>query len=169
MPNQKGGKKFKRGKKPTLTKREFITKDPKEHEEYAVVRKILGSGRYELFCQDSISRIGICRGQIKKRTRFIIDDIVLVSLWVDLQDDKCSIIHKYEEDEIHKLKSMNEISPVLRKDESETIDDDIFDYSNPVSDDSKSEDEMDKHELKMPSSEDESEDELEQEINLDDI
>ena len=64
---------------------------------------------------------------------------------------------------------MNEISPVLRKDESETIDDDIFDYSNPVSDDTNSEDEMDKHELKMPSSEDESEDELEQEINLDDI
>ena len=97
MPNQKGGKKFKKGKKQTFTKKEFITKDPKEPEEYAVIKKVLGSKRYELLCQDGITRIGICRGKL--RTRILVDDIVLVGLWVDMQEDKCSILHKYDEDD----------------------------------------------------------------------
>ena len=133
MPNQKGGKKFKRGKKPVFHKRELIEKDPKEHQEYSVVRKVLGSGRYELLCQDGITRIGICRGTLRKRTKIIVDDILLIALWVDLQDDKCSIIHKYDEDEIHKIDITG-----LRKEKEFEEDDDLFDYNLP-SDDEKEE------------------------------
>ena len=165
MPNQKGGKKFKKRKKQTFTKKEFITKDPKEPEEYAVIKKVLGSKRYELLCQDGITRIGICRGKL--RTRILVDDIVLVGLWVDMQEDRCSILHKYDEDDIYKLKSRKELSSVLCKEDNQTIEDDIFDYTMPHEENSSEED---KHELTMPPSESSSEeDELDQEINLDDI
>ena len=129
MPNQKGGKKFKRGKKHVFHKRELIEKDPKEHQEYSVVKKVLGSGRYELLCQDGITRIGICRGTIRKRTKIIVDDILLVALWVDLQDNKCSIIHKYDEGETHKIDITG-----LRK-EKEFEEDDLFDYNLPSDED----------------------------------
>ena len=159
MPNKKGGKKFKRGKKGGNITKEFIQKDNKEHEEYASIQKILGSGRYELLCQDGLVRIGICRGTIKKRTRLIVGDIVLVTLWVDLQDDKCSIIHKYEDEHVHKLLVMNELTHIKNKDDG-IPNDDIFDYGLV------SEDEDDRPEMKMPSSSSSSE---EEEIDIDDI
>ena len=38
------------------------------------------------------------------------DDVVLIGLW-DFQDDKCSIIHKYADDEVSKLVNKKEIPP----------------------------------------------------------
>ena len=68
---------------------------------------------------------------------------------------------------ILKLKSNNELSSILCKEENQTIEDDIFDYTMPHEENSSDED---KHELTMPPSESSSEeDELDQEINLDDI
>jgi translation initiation factor 1A len=157
MPNQKGGKKFKKGKKNNNFEKKLIFKDPKEDQEYAKVLKVNGSGRYNLLCFDGSERLGICAGNIKRKVRLSLNDIVLVSLW-DFQDSKCSIIHKYEIDEILKLKNENEFPSTIQLEEkndySEDIDGISFTYDNP----------SDEEEKKTESSS-----ESDNEINLDDI
>jgi len=135
MPNQKGGKKFKRGKKNNHIETKLIYKNPKENQEYAKITKVNGSGRYQIKCFDGTDRLGICAGNIKRKFRFSINDIVLVSLW-DFQDTKCSIIHKYESDETLKLKNEGEFPDSIQLNEENDFknNDDynpfIFDYAN---------------------------------------
>ena len=136
MPNSKGGKKFKRGKKGGSISNTMVYKDVKEDQEYARIDSVYGSGRYKLFCFDGKERLGIAAGNIK-RMRISLKDIVLISKW-DFQDAKCSIVFKYDEEQVHKLKSMNEFPANLQLDDFEIIDneDDIFDYSvDNISDD----------------------------------
>ena len=83
-----------------------------------------GSGRYNLFCFDGKDRLGICAGNIKRRVRLAINDIVLVALW-DFQDNKCSIVHKYEEDEVQKLKTQGEFPENVRLEEDNPFLDDV--------------------------------------------
>ena len=118
MPNKKGGKKFKRGKK-IFDEKKLIFKIEKEDQEYAQIKRVNGSGRYQLFCFDGTERLGICAGNIKKKFRFSIYDVVLVSKW-DFQDNKCSIIHKYEEDEVQELQAKKQF-PKNIKLESESM------------------------------------------------
>ena len=120
MPNKKGGKKFKKGKKQSFQNKELILKNPEDGQEYAKILKINGSGRYQIFCFDGKERLGICAGNIKRKTRFELDNIVLVSLW-DFQDTKCSIIHKYDDDEVHKLKSQREFPDTIQLEEENTF------------------------------------------------
>ena len=141
MPNSRGGKKFKRGKKGGSISNTMVYKDVKEDQEYARIDSVYGSGRYKLFCFDGKERLGIAAGNIK-RMRISLKDIVLISKW-DFQDNKCSIVFKYDEEQVHKLKSMNEFPANLQLDDFEIIDneDDIFDYSiDNISDDEIGED-----------------------------
>ena len=134
--NQKGGKKHKKGKKESFQEKQLIYKDLKEDQEYAKVIKVNGSGRYNLFCFDGKDRLGICAGNIKRRVRLAINDIVLVALW-DFQDNKCSIIHKYEEDEVQKLKTQGEFPENIKLEEDNPFLDDsenFFSYDNPSDD-----------------------------------
>ena len=134
--NQKGGKKHKKGKKESFQEKQLIYKDPKEDQEYAKVMKVNGSGRYNLFCFDGKDRLGICAGNIKRRVRLAINDIVLVALW-DFQDNKCSIVHKYEEDEVQKLKTQGEFPENVKLEEDNPFLDDsenFFSYDNPSDD-----------------------------------
>ena len=161
MPNKKGGKKFKKGKKESSFDRKLILKDPKENQEYAKIKRVNGGGRYQLFCFDGDERLGISAGNIKKKTRLVLNDIVLVSLW-DFQNTKCSIIHKYEEDEVYKLKSQNEFPKNINLEEENSFSEDNVSFSF----DMPSSDEEEKNEDEKEKSEDSSSDE---EINLDDI
>jgi translation initiation factor 1A len=152
MPaNKKGGKKFKRGKKDNYGDRKLILKDSKEGQEYAQIKKVNGSGRYVLMCFDGTERLGIAAGNIRKKTRINLYDVILVSLW-DFQDSKCSIIHKYEDDEVKKLKTQGEFPVNLKLEGEQTSDffDDEsiqFDYELPGGeeneDDSESDDDSD--------------------------
>ena len=128
MPNKKGGKKFKRGKKTSIST-SLVYKDDKEDQEYARVEQVYGSGRYKLFCFDGIERLGISAGNIK-RVRIYLKDIVLISKW-DFQDTKCSIIFKYDDEQVHQLNSANQFPDNLHLDNFEecTDNDDIFDYN----------------------------------------
>jgi translation initiation factor 1A len=159
--NQKGGKKHKKGKKDSFQERQLILKDPKEGQEYAKITKVNGSGRYQLFCFDGKDRLGICAGNIKRRTRFVISDIILVSLW-EFQDTKCSIIHKYEPEESRKLKNQGEFPENIKLEEENSFMCDEFNsvqftYDNPSDEEEKSEEKKDTSE---------SEEEV---IDLDDI
>lgn len=137
--NQKGGKKHKRGKKEDPIDRKLILKDPKEDQEYAKVKKVNGNGRYVILCFDGTERLGIAAGNIKRKTRIILNDIILVSLW-DFQDSKCSIIHKYEEDEVQKLKIQGEFPKNIKLDEENEFSDDVqFSFDMPSDDEEKRE------------------------------
>ena len=133
MPNMKGGKKFKKGKKNNISyERNLVLRNPKDHQEYAKILKINGSGRYQVFCFDGIERLGICAGTIKRKFRFNLDDIILICKW-EFQDTKCSIIHKYDEDEVLRLKNENEFPPniTLENENEYEQETDYFDYDLP--------------------------------------
>jgi len=161
MPNKKGGKKFKKGKKESSFDRKLILKDPKENQEYAKIKKVNGSGRYQLFCFDGSERLGIAAGNIRKKTRLILNDIILVSLW-EFQDSKCSIIHKYEDDEIQKLKSQNEFPKNINLEEDNPFSENDVSFSFDMPSDEEDELNKTKSEISSDSSSNE-------EINLDDI
>lgn len=115
MPNNKGGKKFKKGKKTRgfNDKKQLIKKDPEESQEYAQVVNPKGNGRFELLCCDGGKvRQGTVCGQMRKRVWINRGDLVLISKWEGMTDDtKCSIIHKYSEDEARRLQKEGDLPP----------------------------------------------------------
>ena len=129
MPNAKGGKKYKKGgKKNHSNERQLIYKDPKESQEYAKITKVNGNRRFNVSCFDGIDRLGICAGNIKKRVWINNGDIVLISKW-DFQtdDSKCHIIHKYEEDEVKRLKAEDQFPDSIKLEEENEYRDDFED------------------------------------------
>ena len=155
MPsNKKGGKKHKRGKKEVFENRKLILRDSKENQEYAQVKKVNGSGRYNLFCFDGTERLGISAGNIKRKYRIQIYDIVLVSKW-DFQDNKCSIVHKYEEDEVQELKRKNEFPKNIKLDGDSSMFSDNLDDSIQFNYDMPDEEELSEKDKKESSSSDE--------------
>jgi translation initiation factor 1A len=145
MPNKKGGKKFKKGKKNTSQfQRKLIIKNEAEgvdDQEYAKVLKVSGSGRFRLLCFDGKERMGTICGQMRKRVWVNLNDVVLVSLWTGIQDDKCTIIHKYDMDEAYKMKDMGQFPTGFTLEENEDEDEDLFTMMNPPSSSSSSEEE----------------------------
>ena len=70
MPNNKGGKNFKKGKKTRVyeDKKQLIKKDVKESQEYAQVVNPKGNGRFELLCFDGgKTRMGQCVANAEAR------------------------------------------------------------------------------------------------------
>lgn len=164
MPNAKGGKKFKKGKKQSFHDKKLIYKDPKEDQEYGKIIKSCGNGRFQIQCFDGKNRLGIIAGNMRKKVWVNNDDIILFSKWEFTTDDnKCSIIHKYDRDEVKELQKSGEFPKnIILETENKFVDlgdyDDMisFEYGNPS--DSSSDDE--KEEEKSYS---------DQEIDLDDI
>lgn len=130
MPNAKGGKKFKRGKKNTSFEKKLIYKDPKEDQEYGKVVRAMGNGRFEIQCFDGKTRMGIVAGNMRKRVWVNKDDIILFSKWgFSTDDDKCSIVHKYDIDESRKLQKEGEFPDTINLDEeNEFVNDDNFQF-----------------------------------------
>jgi len=148
MPNAKGGKKFKRGKKNTSFEKKLIYKDPKEDQEYGKVIRAMGNGRFEIQCFDGKTRMGIVAGNMRKRVWVNKDDIILFSKWeFTTDDDKCSIVHKYDIDESRKLQKGGEFPDTINLDEENDFGDgDNFQFDCDVSDNS-SEEEEDSEEI----------------------
>lgn len=155
MPNKKGGKKFKKGKKNRFSddKKQLIKKDPEESQEYAQVVNPKGNGRFELLCCDGgKERMGTVCGQMRKRVWINRGDLVLISKWEGMTDDtKCSIILKYSEDEARRLQKEGELPTnfKLTLDEFDIEnEDDGFDMSDPSESESESsEEEIDLDEI----------------------
>jgi translation initiation factor 1A len=147
MPNAKGGKKFKKGKKQSFNEKALIYKDPKEDQEYGKVMRAKGNGRFEIQCFDGKLRTGILAGNMRKRVWVNKDDIILFSKWeFTTDDDKCSIIHKYDIDEAKRLQREGEFPDTVNLDEENSFNTDNdfkFDYDT-GSDDSDEEKEEDK-------------------------
>ena len=150
MPNAKGGKKFKKGKKQTFHQKALIYKDPKEDQEYGKIIRAMGNGRFEIQCFDGKTRMGIIAGKMRKRVWVNKDDIILFSKWeFTTDDDKCSIIHKYDTDEARKLQKEGEFPDIINLDEeNEYGDDDNFEFNYDSGSESDDLDDLDESEEK---------------------
>ena len=169
MPNNKGGKKYKRNKNTVLENRNTRFKDEDESQEYAQITSALGNCRFDVLCFDGKSRLATMCGKMRKRVFVNQGEIVLVSLR-DWQDSKCDIIEKYNQNDIQKFRQ-KKLIPDFIKFEDTKINDDlnedndlgfVFSTDLPTSD-SEEEEFIDK----KSSSEDESE--SDDNIDLDEI
>lgn len=170
MPNNIGGKGFKKGKKKKNNfreEKELILKDPKENENYGLVKGAKGNGRFDIETPDGTVKLGVLAGKHRKRMWINAGDIVLVGIW-DFQEDKCSILHKYSEDHVQKLVEKREILPNFQKDKfSQFADDDLeVDYFSTDLPDDEDELEDSKKEEKKDESSEEDEDFL---VDVNDI
>jgi translation initiation factor 1A len=114
MVKNKGGNKTKRVARKKLhgelQKRTLNELMKTEGQEYAVVRKINGGGRFGLVCADNIERIGVVRPTLKRNKKFIeVNQLILVSLR-DFQENTCDILDIYNGSEIEYLVSAKLIS-----------------------------------------------------------
>ena len=129
MPKNKiGGKKHK-GKKNDVKVAKTL-EVPEENESIGQVSRANGNGRFSVRCIDGVTRLGILRGTMRKRVWINRLDLLLVEPW-DFETDKCSILHKYDDDEYEKLKILGHIPKEfkLEGDECDGNDDDYFSYN----------------------------------------
>jgi hypothetical protein len=78
MPNNKGGKKYKKAKKTSFDTPLFVIAD--EGQKYARIVRKLGDKRFDMILQDSAKKaVGRARGALKGWQDIKSDDIVLVS------------------------------------------------------------------------------------------
>jgi len=94
-------------------KRELLFRE--EDQQYGRVIAMLGNRRINIDCLDGVKRMGIIRGSMKRGAinRVRQGDFVLCSLR-DYQDDKCDVVHKYDMDEIRRLKGYGEIDASVK-------------------------------------------------------
>ena len=152
MPNNKGGKKYKKNKKQGEQVKINIKKT-QDTELYGEVSKINGNGRFTIRCTDGKERLGIVRGKLRKRMWVNNGSIVLVDVW-EFQDDKCSIIHVYDDAGTQNLLETREIPESLIS-------------TNNSYDDFEEETEIKTYD--MPPPDDNSDSSSDDEIDLDDI
>jgi initiation factor 1A len=112
MPNFRGGKNYKKSKHGEPEKVIFIDKEADQM--VARIVRILGNLNTQVYCEDNRVRIAKIRSGIKKRVRFEIGDIVLISLRdieVSKADpkgtrgDRGDIIAKYSPEQFMQLKT----------------------------------------------------------------
>lgn len=107
--NLRGGKKGRGKKNVSKESKELVTKIDGESE-YGKVTKVNGNGRFTILNIDGIERMGIIRGTMRKKVWINNGDLVLTGIW-DFQNDKCSIIHKYSEEDTEKIIKSNVLPP----------------------------------------------------------
>ena len=117
MPNNKGGKKYKRNKQEVKENKNTRFKDENESQEYAQITNALGNCRFEVLCFDGKTRMATMCGKMRKRVWIEVGVLVLIVKW-DFQDSKCNIIHKYNANDVQKLKQKKCIPDFIKFEES---------------------------------------------------
>ena len=124
MPNQQGGKNYKKSKHSTG---EIIEKiqNAEADQMYGRVIKILGNLNMSVYCNDNYTRICKVCGAMRKRVWVNVGDLVIVSLRdLDFQpnemkkseqtkDMRGDIIYKFDQNQIGKAKKLEGINPKL--------------------------------------------------------
>lgn len=126
MPkNLKGGNKHKKMKNNSnsneITSADLVLKTDKD-QDYGKVDKILGNGRFTILCNDKIKRLGIIRGNMRKKKWINLGNIILYSIR-PYEKDKVDIIHVYENNILKMLQHKMDLQFNIS---NETNDDDIF-------------------------------------------
>ena len=104
---------------------------PEDGQTYGNVIKALGNRRFEVQCQDGLSRKCQVRGNMRNRKFVNIGDVVIACLR-DFQDDKGDIVHVYNNDEIRLLKTTGKLLLEVKqkKEDSENEDENGFDFES---------------------------------------
>lgn len=74
---------------------------PDDDQEFAVVERLLGNGRVEVYCEDKQLRTVRIRGSMRKfKSKVLIEntDLVLIARW-EFEKDRGDLIHKYSYEE----------------------------------------------------------------------
>ena len=114
MPNVRGGKGYKKFKKGANEEEiQFIEKESDQF--VGCIIKLLGSLNASIFCEDNKTRICKIAEGIKKKVRFYVGDIVLISYRDDLlskhdlengkHSDRGDILGKYPAEQYSQLKT----------------------------------------------------------------
>jgi translation initiation factor 1A len=110
MVNKKGGKSYKKAKKETQGDRCKPIVYKEEGEEYAIIKKMLGGGRVTLLMPDNTEKMGIIRGNMRRKGCWIVNnDLVLVSIR-KFEEKKCDILFKYMPTHINILKKKEHLT-----------------------------------------------------------
>ena len=126
MPkNVKGGSKHKKMKNNShnddITSQDTILKSGSE-QDYGKVEKLLGNCRVTLLCNDGENRIGIIRGNMRKRNWLNMGSVVIYSKR-DYEKNKVDIIHVYNSNALKLIQSKMNLTFNLIEEENN---DDIF-------------------------------------------
>ena len=126
MPkNVKGGSKHKKMKNNShnddITSQDTILKSGSD-QDYGKVEKLLGNCRVTLLCNDGENRIGIIRGNMRKRNWLNMGSVVIYSKR-DYEKDKVDIIHVYNSNALKLIQSKMNLTFNLVEEENN---DDIF-------------------------------------------
>lgn len=128
MPNQIGGKNYKKSKHGGATKK-VVMIDRQPDQMYARILRNLGGDRMVVFCNDGKQRLCLIRGGMRKRVWMRAGDLVLISVR-DFEKkaevgsselEKGDIIAKYDEDLIPLLKKEPDFNQILLR-QLETVD-----------------------------------------------
>ena len=165
--NTTGGKKGRGKKNAPKASKDLIYKIEGESN-YGKITAVNGSGRYKILNVDGITRNGILRGALKKGgqrcSKIVLGDLVLTCPW-EFQDEKCSILHKYERDDANKLIKQGHVPGNFLQDDVTTDESGFNPFDIPSSDDSDDEkDDSSDENTKIPN-----EFLHDEPINLDDI
>jgi len=108
MPNQTGGKNYKKKKKHGIESENVVNIDRQPGQQIARVIKVLGNCNLQCYCNDDAVRICHIRGGLQKKVWMNIGDIILISLRDDTAAEKgkerADIIAKYDPRLLSKLK-----------------------------------------------------------------
>ena len=80
------------------TFRKIRMPDPQEHEQFAIITKLLGTNKVQAICQDGKERKCRIPGRMKKRIWLREGDLVTVKIW-DFQPDKADVVWRYSSTE----------------------------------------------------------------------
>jgi translation initiation factor 1A len=80
---------------------------------YAVVAEVKGHGHFKIVCNDGVERLGVLRGNMRRRVWVSRNDMLLVTKR-DFQDGKADIVHKYAREDVSTLIRIGEIVPALK-------------------------------------------------------
>ena len=116
MPNQQGGKNYKKAKHNSTDSAKFEEAGPGEL--YGRVIKILGNLNMMVFCNDNYSRICKVCGSMRKRIWINVGDLVIVSIREfeekeKKEQERGDIIYKYDQSLHSKVKKIQGINQKL--------------------------------------------------------
>jgi translation initiation factor 1A len=104
-----------------------------DEQDYGIIEKVLGGGRFTIVTQDNKKRIGISRGKmfsrngkVKDRSLMSVGNLVLISLR-DFQDDKADILMFYSKAQVDLLIQYDEIDKNFIKQTNENNNSDMVD------------------------------------------
>jgi len=133
MPKKTKKKKNSKNNNGPVVVRSLLTKT--DGQEYARVEKMLGDRQVWLYAYDGQERRGKIRGNMRKRCWITPGDHVLISLR-DFSENCVDVIHKYNDDEVRRLKKSGELVDLGKQDDLPDIDetsipeDDIIEFDD---------------------------------------